>query len=128
MDVLAFFLLHIVDPLQYAMDVLLPGLNAHAIRPADFQMTDRAPVLLSDVEQPVEDVVVVLRVQDDVVAAVEHRCRFGVDGATGAQEARIRGLYPRTVGAVDEALLSGIRDPVAWWSIVVVVLGFPGDA
>ena len=50
-------------------------------------MADCAPIVLSDVEQPVEDIIVILRVQYDLISAVEDRSRFIADNATRSQEA-----------------------------------------
>lgn len=82
-----FRVLHVVDFLHNATDVLSPGLNAHAVSPADVKMTDRAPVVVPNVKQPVEDVVVVLCVQYDFILAVEDGSRFLVDGTACAKEA-----------------------------------------
>lgn len=52
-------------------------------RPMNFQVTNRSPVRVANIEQPAEHIVVIDRVEVYFASAIEYRADFGVYGATG---------------------------------------------
>ena len=81
--------LHIFNMLQNAMYVLSARLDTDSISPANLEVTYGSSVELSDVQEPVEDVVIVLGVCNDLVCAIENTCGFGVYEAAGAKEGSV---------------------------------------
>lgn len=86
-----FRFVHVFNVLQNAMYVASARLDTDSIGPTDFEMTDGPSVLRADIKQPVEDVVVVLSVGDDLVCAIEDGGSFGVYETAGAEERGIGG-------------------------------------
>ena len=82
--------------------------------------------MLSDIEEPVEDIVVIFGGECDFVGAVEDGCGFFIDGG-GDKEGGVCGLETGSVAAVDEAGLSRAGDPVAWWAVFEVVGWLAGE-
>ena len=95
-----------LNSLQDTMYISPSGLDAHAIRPSNFQMAYRPPVALADVEQPVEDIVVVLGIKDDLVGAVEDGCGLSVNEFAESKNGGVCRRFAWTVAAVDKPLLS----------------------
>ena len=98
-------ILHGFNLLQYAMNVPSARLDTDSVSPADFKMADGSSVALADIEQPVEDVVVVLGVCNDFVCAVEDGCCFQVYKVAGAEERCICWDNPVHVATIDETFL-----------------------
>ena len=92
LDLFLLHIIHVIDKFQDTMYIPPPRFNAYPIRPAYLEMTDRAPVVLTDIEEPVEDVVVILCVEFDVVGVIEDGGCFVADGPTCSEEARVCGL------------------------------------
>ena len=116
--------LHVFDMLQNAMHVLSARLDTDSIGPANLEVTYGSSVELSDVQEPVEDVVIVLGVYDDLVCAIEDTCGFGVYEAAGAKE---RGVCRDNAGGVtakDETFLQRIGIPIARGPLGVIIFGF----
>lgn len=81
-----FRVLHILDVLQDAMYVPSPRLDTDSVGPANLKVTYGPSVALTDIKQPVEDVVVILSVYNDFVCAIEDGGGFSVYEAAGTEE------------------------------------------
>ena len=81
-----FRILHILDVLQDAMYVPSPRFDTDSVGPAEFKVTYGSPVALTDIKQPVENVVVILSVYNNFVCAIEDGGGFSVYEAAGTQE------------------------------------------
>ena len=92
--------------------------------PANLQVLDRPSVLLPNIEQPVEDVVVIFRVESDLVRLIENFHGLLAYGLTRPQGATVGGHCPRLVGRVDQPSLPGVGNPVCWRTVVVVMIWF----
>ena len=100
-----FRFLHILNLLQNTMYVASPRIDTDSISPADFEMTNGSSVAFANIEQPVEDVVIVFGVGNQLICAIEDGGGFGVYETTGAKERGIGGYHSSRVAIVDEALL-----------------------
>lgn len=88
------------------MYVASPRLNTDSVGPADFEVTYGSSVALTDIKQPVENVVVILGVYNDFVCAIEDGGGFGVYEAAGAEERSICRCKSGRVAAINETLLT----------------------
>lgn len=93
--------LHVLYVPQNPMDVAPTGLNRNTICPADLEVTDGENVALADVQQPIENVIIVFCVDDNLVCAIEYGRCFVIDKATSSQEAGIRRTCSGSIRAVD---------------------------
>lgn len=87
------------------MNIFPSGLHADSIRPVDLKMTDRSSVTLTDIKEPIENVVVIFGVEYNIACAIEDGSRFAVDQATCSKEAGVCRFYPTRVAAIDETFL-----------------------
>ena len=69
-------------------------------------MTYGSSIVLADIKQPVEDIVVILGVSNDLVSAIENRGGFSIYEAAGAEERDICRWNPGRVAAVNETFLT----------------------
>ena len=99
-------MLHIFNTLQDAVYPSSPRHNAHTVGPAEFEMPYGSPVPLADIEQPVEDVIVVLGIYNKVVCGVEDGGSFAVYEAADAQERSVCRGDPGRFGIVNETFLT----------------------
>ena len=87
------------------MYVLSAGLDADTVGPADLKVTYSSSVPLADIQQPVEDVIIILSICNDFVCAVENRGGFGVNEAAGAEERCISRCSSGSVAAINQTFL-----------------------
>lgn len=113
--------LHVFDTFKYTVYVSSSGFYGHTICPSDLQVADGATIALTDVEEPVEYIVVVFSVEDDFIGAIEDVCSFFVDGAACSEEGSVGRFFSRGLTVVDQAFLPGVGSPVIWRAIVVIV-------
>ena len=99
-------ILHLLNILQNAMYVASSRFDTHAIRPADLKVTYGSSVVVADIKQPVEDFIVIFRVCNDLICAVEDGRCFGVYDAAGAEERGIRRCTSGLVAVVNESFLA----------------------
>lgn len=99
-------ILHIFNILQDTMYVLSARLYTDPIGPADFKVAYSSSVAFAEIQQPVEDVIVILSVHNDLVCAIEHWGGFGVYEAAGAEERSIGGCSPGRVAAINQTFLT----------------------
>lgn len=98
-------ILHGFNLLQYAMYVPSARLDTDSVGPADLKMAYCSSIALANVQQPVEDVVIVLGVCDDFVCGVEDRCGFDVYEVASAEERCICRDFSGRVATIDDAFL-----------------------
>lgn len=106
LNLVFFHILHIFDVLQDAMYVLSARLYADTVSPADFKVAYSSSIAFADVQQPVEDVIVVLSVYNDFVCAIEHWGGFGVYEAAGAEERCTSRSSSGSVAAINQTFLT----------------------
>ena len=120
----AFFrVLHGFNLLQYAMYVPSAGLDTDSVGPANLEMAYGSSIALANIQQPVENVVVVLGVCDDFVCAVEDGCGFDVYEVAGAEERCICWDISGRVATIDDAFLERIGVPFGRSSLGVIMFG-----
>ena len=88
------------------MYVPSPRLDTDSVGPADLKMTYGSSIALADIKQPVEDIVVILGVGNDLVSAIEDGGGFSIYEAAGAEERGICRCNPGRVAAVNETFLT----------------------
>ena len=110
--------------LQNGMYILSARLDADSIGPAKLEVTYGISIELSNVEEPVEDVVIILGVYNDLVCAIEDRCSFGVYEAAGSKERSVCRNSAGALTAVDETFLQGIGIPIARGTLGIIIFGF----
>ena len=79
-------ILHIFNALQDVAYSISSRHNARTVGPAEFEVPYGSPVPLADIKQPVEDVIVIFGIDNEVVCGVEDGGSFGVYEAADAQE------------------------------------------
>ncbi len=62
LDLLLLKIVYVIDDLHEVPYIPSSGLNAHTICPTDLQMADGVPIPLTDIEELIENIIVVLSV------------------------------------------------------------------
>ena len=106
------------------MYVLSARLDADTVGPANFKFAYSSSVAFTDIQQPVEYIIVILSVYNDFVCAIENWGGFGVYEVAGAEERCIRRCNSGGMAAVNKTFLTGVRVPVARGTFGVIVCGF----
>ena len=96
---------HIFNVLQEAMYILSARLDTDSVGPANFKVAYGSSVALANIQEPVEDVIVILGIDNDFVCAVEYGCGFGVYEAAGAEKGCVCWVGSGGVTTIYEALL-----------------------
>ena len=91
--------------LQNAMYVFSTRLDADSIGPTNLEVTYGSSIELSDVQEPVEDVVIILGIYNDLICAIEDACGFVIYEAAGAKERSVCGDNAGGVAVEDETFL-----------------------
>lgn len=106
LNLVFFHILHIFNVLQDAMYVLSARLDADTVGPADFKVAYSSSIAFAEIHQPVEYVIVILSVYNDLVRAIENRGGFGVYEAAGTEERCISRCSPGSVAAINQTFLT----------------------
>ena len=96
---------HILNILQDAMYVPSARLDTDSVGPADFKVAYGSSVALADIQQPIEDVIVILSVCNDFVGTIEKGGGLGIYEAAGAEEKYICWDGSCGMAAIDKTLL-----------------------